>query len=233
MVTDNHKPLLKCGKCKQVSLSKQFNETKTSATYYCFCCNAKNIILKQDDEDYSVQEWLGFDYREYLASIISAINKDNFGMLQANNAMEVKAGKLSGEKIDILKDILKDNFIEGNNLSKIAADIERKIKPKDLFKMNDDGTIKLINGEPVIAISKEYRSAMIARSETTRMAAEGSINFYKEKGVEEVKWVSSFGMRTCPTCEELNGMVYEINDAPRPPVHSNCRCTIVAIQKEG
>jgi len=227
---------LKCGKCKHTQIPKQYlgKIFNNQDVFVCNCCNSKNVIKNNKEEkreDYTLREWLDFDYHEYLQFILTSISKDKFEMLKANTLLEIKAGKFNSEKIDTLKEVLKDNFREGNTLNQIAKDIEKKVKPKDLLKLNEDGTIKFVDGEAVIAIPKERRSMLIARSETTRMASEGSVSFYKDKGVEEIKWVASLGARTCPICEELNGQIYEINSAPRPPAHVNCRCSLVPIIK--
>lgn len=46
-----------------------------------------------------------------------------------------------------------------------------------------------------------------------------------------VQWRSTLDSRTCLTCAPLDGKVYALNKGPRPPIHVNCRCTIVGVLK--
>ena len=47
--------------------------------------------------------------------------------------------------------------------------------------------------------------------------------------VKEVRWVSTLDSRTSPQCRALDGKQYPIDKGPRPPIHPNCRSTIVPV----
>ena len=47
--------------------------------------------------------------------------------------------------------------------------------------------------------------------------------------VKAVKWVSTLDSRTSPQCRTLDGQQFPIDKGPRPPIHPNCRSTIVAV----
>lgn len=46
-----------------------------------------------------------------------------------------------------------------------------------------------------------------------------------------VKWVATLDSRTCAVCGSLDGKVYAVATARRPPAHFNCRCVMVPITK--
>ena len=86
------------------------------------------------------------------------------------------------------------------------------------------------DGQKVLVLSEEERSIAIARSEVTRVSANGVQDYYKEKGIKTYEWVASLGDRTCPICEGLNGKTFPIDGGPLPgDPHPNCRCTIIAV----
>ena len=119
------------------------------------------------------------------------------------------------------------------------------------------------NGEPLSALRddlvstvfNERRAQLIAMTETTRAAAEGTHIGYAESGVvtEEI-WLTANDERVCPYCNSLNEQVVSINGGSffdrlpdelreqleqraarnpnvrfaRPPAHPGCRCRIGA-----
>lgn len=76
------------------------------------------------------------------------------------------------------------------------------------------------------------RAAMIASTETTRAAAEGSITGYEQSGVVVGKsWSVANDERVCPVCGGLEGITVPLRAdfAPgiaNPPAHPSCRCWI-------
>lgn len=90
--------------------------------------------------------------------------------------------------------------------------------------------------EPIPAgrriISVAERAEMIARTETFRAHNLGVISECIEEGVEMVDVVGVYDTRTCANCQDaMMGSPYTINDliasGYMPPLHPNCRCTIV------
>lgn len=53
---------------------------------------------------------------------------------------------------------------------------------------------------------------------------------YKDVGVQKVKWVAEHDHRTCGVCDELDGAVFELKDAP-PKQHINCRCYLIPVKE--
>lgn len=176
-----------------------------------------------------ISEWLGFNYREYLAEILLAIKGEGFEDLKAKNKIEEDAGKFTEAQLISLKEVLDDGFRKGKNIKQITSDIDKKVKPKDLLKMTAGAIVLGIAGLPIILKSKNIRSLPIARSEITRVANIGAIEHYKKGGINNIRWVASFGPRTCPNCEALDGRIFSVDDIPPLPLHTMCRCTTIPV----
>lgn len=95
------------------------------------------------------------------------------------------------------------------------------------------------------------RTELVARSETTRAANAGAQFSYQEAGVQQKQWLAATD--ACPYCDDLDGTVVSTQanfldegtsffpdgassplqisygNVGYPPVHPNCRCTIVPV----
>jgi SPP1 gp7 family putative phage head morphogenesis protein len=177
-----------------------------------------------------IEEWLGFNYKKYLKNILKANSKEKFDFLAAKNAIEEKAGLLSTKQIESLREVLDDGFKNERSIREIANNIKNKVKPQDLLKI-ENGVIVSDAGIPIVVKGKESRDIAIARSEITRVANEGAVEHFKEGGVKKVRWIASYGRRTCPECEALNNQIFDIDKHPQIPLHTMCRCTLLPVQE--
>ena len=202
-------------------------ERKENYEYQKSCphCNEKY----EDIND--IQEWLGFSYAKYLGNIKQALTTYDFNNIKALNEMESKAGYLSDEQVEKLRSILDNGFSKGLSMKEMIKQVER-MKLPDLYKMNEEGNLKLgASGLPILAKSSEKRSEGLVRSEVTRIANLGAESYYKENGITKERWVASYGDRTCPDCEALNNQIFEIYNHPELPLHPNCRCILAPVSE--
>jgi HK97 family phage portal protein len=114
------------------------------------------------------------------------------------------------------------------------------------------------NGEPLSALIDDLqpafskkRARLIAQTETTRAASQGTYAGLKESGVVTgVKFKTANDEKVCPWCGSLDGKIISIDGgafydelSPElqsklkrrfdlPPVHPNCRCRISGLVKE-
>lgn len=188
-------------------------------------CNHHSEGLIKKSQDYQLKEWVGFNFTQYLAEIINFVNNDDFSNLAAQSQEDMALGKLTTPQVETLKQVLNEGFENNKTLREIGEEIQSRVSPGDLFRINQ-------NGDRVLQFGEEHRSKIIARSETTRAAANGGINHYAKKGVKEVSFVATFSDRTCPQCEELNGQIVSLSTARNViPVHVGCRCTWVPVDR--
>ena len=175
-----------------------------------------------------IQEWLGFNYKDYTKQIEKFIKGYSYEQIAATNAIEEAAGKLTRPQIIEFKKVLGTGFKNGESIDTIVKKVNQKVGFKDLLKM-EDGKIIYKNESPVLVRGAEHRAVAVVRSEVTRAANEGAMNHFKEGGITKIRWVSSIGARTCPQCESLNGEIYNIDEHPDIPLHPMCRCTVAPV----
>ena len=54
---------------------------------------------------------------------------------------------------------------------------------------------------------------------------------YEAAGVEKVVWLAELDNRTCGTCVDMDGEIFDIDKVPPKP-HINCRCTIYPYKED-
>lgn len=52
---------------------------------------------------------------------------------------------------------------------------------------------------------------------------------FKDLGVKKVQWVAEDDHKTCSVCNELDGKIFKLKEAP-PKQHYNCRCYLVPVK---
>lgn len=53
---------------------------------------------------------------------------------------------------------------------------------------------------------------------------------YEDTGVQKVMWVAEKDYKTCGDCNEMDGEVFALKDAP-PKLHHNCRCYYIPVRE--
>lgn len=57
-----------------------------------------------------------------------------------------------------------------------------------------------------------------------------AMKVYEDTGVKKVQWVAEDDHKTCGVCNELDGRIFKLKDAP-PKQHYGCRCYYIAINE--
>lgn len=61
------------------------------------------------------------------------------------------------------------------------------------------------------------------------MTNEGRMEAFRVAGVARVMWNAENDSKTCHTCRDRDGEVYDIDDVPDLPAHWHCRCYLTAV----
>ena len=116
-----------------------------------------------------------------------------------------------------LNKILVEKVFQGTSISKIIPQIE------EAFNV------------------KRNIAERIARTETSRVLNQASLNTYKQAGIGKVKWLDSTEAikgstikkaLVCKDCREVathNNGIYTIDEVPPIPLHPHCRCTVTPV----
>jgi len=189
---------------------------------------AKLELKRADSGEMSVQEYVNlkeveeFGYYDYLVNVLRRLRVDKFEDLAAKTALEVANGKFPENDITKLRNILKDGFRQNHPIKDIENNIRDNIDIKDIFK------------DEKITVKAELRPAMIARTETIRLANIGLVDTYVDEGIKKVRFLAALSERTCPICNNLNGQVFSIKELRigenQPPLHPRCRCSLLSVE---
>lgn len=182
-------------------------------------------------KDYSIQEFVGFNYNDYLSDVLSEVERDEFVSLLAKTNIELEAGLLTTPQITKMKEIFDEGFRDGLSMKKMSDRIAKEINLKDRLVLDKEGNLKLNKkGKPILSTKAKFRAMAITRSEVVRLSNNGALTNYKKHDVKEVRWVSTISERTCAFCESMYNTILPINEAVSMiPAHSMCRCTWVGI----
>lgn len=114
---------------------------------------------------------------------------------------------------------------------KLRDDVAHTLK-RELY----DGVLK---GESVpnlqsrvreVLSGTESRAETIARTEVINASAWGKVNQIRAAGGTRWQFYATEDERTCPICVELHTKIFPMSDLQhKPPVHPNCRCTILTV----
>ncbi len=189
----------------------------------------KDEFFDKEEElkkDYSIKEWLGWSYVDFKEEIGKAIERDDFSQVLGKTVPELAAGKLTETQIVALKQVLKDGISNDLTMKEISNNIRNKVKPRTLWKLDQDGKLVKKNGKNVLQLSAKFRPMMIARTSIVDVSNKGALVQYTKMGAEKVKWIAAVSERTCEICLGLDGTVYNIGEANVPPEHPMCRCLV-------
>lgn len=83
----------------------------------------------------------------------------------------------------------------------------------------------------------KHNAERIVRTELAHVLNEGAAERYEAAGI---KYYSLLAIRdsekTCGDCKELDGKIYKLSERKigvnYPPIHPNCRCSVIPILKE-
>lgn len=134
----------------------------------------------------------------------TAKDMEAMAILNANGLELCKS--LAADAKKKTKLIISESYLRGESISKISRRIRTEVAPLT-----------------------RQRADMIARTETIRAYNRAALNQYERYGVKKFVWIFAGGERSCPTCEEREGAIYEVGEVDEPPIHPNCRCTIYPV----
>jgi SPP1 gp7 family putative phage head morphogenesis protein len=135
---------------------------------------------------------------------------------------------------------------KANLLSKQAFGEVKSVAREMSNRMSRVITQGLLHGKSAAQVRRELgeevergakRTRLISRTELVKAHAEGQLHAFRRLGVRQlatqVEWVTAGDDDVCPQCEEMEGSVYDIDDADGMiPLHPNCRCAWVPVREK-
>lgn len=107
-------------------------------------------------------------------------------------------------------------------------------------------TAGIIRGDSIQKMSRQlkkdlnvlyYQAERLVRTETNYAMNQGHLKGYADSGVvEKYEFLAAIDSRTSKLCKNQNGKVYKLSDATvgvnYPPVHCNCRSTVIPVLED-
>jgi len=97
---------------------------------------------------------------------------------------------------------------------------------------NIRGTKALQYNDGILAATNRNAGAIV-RTAVQHVATQARMETLKENAdiVQAVEWVSTLDSKTTSQCRTLDKQRFKLTEGPRPPIHINCRSTVVAVTR--
>jgi SPP1 gp7 family putative phage head morphogenesis protein len=126
-----------------------------------------------------------------------------------------------------------DTRFTGNLTKRHTAMVKEQLVGGIMSGKSVNDMAKQINADTGNAI---WEAKRLVRTELTNASAQGQHRAFEDAGFTHYKFYAALDERTCPTCGELHGQVFRLDEAETgenfPPIHPNCRCTILPAEVE-
>jgi SPP1 gp7 family putative phage head morphogenesis protein len=187
---------------------------------------ARSQLNKADAPDLSnVQTAINYDWSNWKAGnrAASALLQPPKGLAQLLAQTNASIAGMDATTLDRLGTVLADSLNTGASVTATAQSIVR------------DGLASSLKVGLETVLQDAQRAMTISRTEISRALNVSCRENYVELGVEQYEWLA---LEPCDDCEENDGVVVTMGDAfpsgdTEPPVHPNCRCTILPVIDEG
>lgn len=112
---------------------------------------------------------------------------------------------------------------------KLGDELQQIIGQAVTMGQSHDKTARLIRERFDVSSSAATR---LIRTEVNYFENQAELEAYREMGVEEYQFVATIDIRTSEVCQGHDHKIYKVKDAKvginMPPLHPNCRSTVVA-----
>lgn len=97
---------------------------------------------------------------------------------------------------------------------------------------NIRGTKALKYNDGILATTNRNAGAIV-RTAVQHVATQARMETLKANSdvVQSVEWVSTLDSKTTAQCRTLDKRRFKLTEGPRPPIHINCRSTVVAVTR--
>ena len=160
--------------------------------------------------------------------MMAPIHLDRVGLLYTRTFSELKGITSAMDKQ--ISQVLAQGLIDGEGPRTLARRLVQTVSGKNR-------SLELVD-QLGRTMSAQRRATILARTETVRAHAQGTLQEYKNWGVVgvnvEAEFITAGDNRVCQQCANLEGTTFAIEDAWNIiPVHAQCRCAWIPKLIEG
>lgn len=150
--------------------------------------------------------------KPYIPKALKAFNMRD----EIQKQIELFAGSMLDTDIETMTDIIAEGLNAGSSIPAIRKEIQDKF----------------------VDFTKS-QAERITRTEVISTSNKAAVDAYRQSGVVEAKqWLTAMDDRVDGECEELNGKIVglegdfykaDFGSGEEPPLHPNCRCTVLPV----
>lgn len=139
---------------------------------------------------------------------------------------EALALGFDGDPRDLDKAWIEEFFDEYNLVTKYVFSSEMDRKQSRLFESLVASTAERMQSYKTAEnlLKRQIQQYAIELDDAVTKAA------FKDAGVKKVMWVAEDDHKTCGVCNDLDGEVFALEDAP-PKQHYHCRCFLIPVKE--
>lgn len=192
----------------------------------------------QDNIDVELKKLANIEQNVTKIRYVDTINEayyHNIYDIQKGTGLGFSFAQIDNRTINLM---LNGNWTNNANFSKRIWNNSEKLGNY----LRTNLTADTMTGKSIQKISKEladymnvglYNATRLVRTEVNHFANEAEMLAYKELDIERYRFIATLDKRTCKHCGELDNKVFNVKDKipgkNYPPIHSNDRCTTVAV----
>jgi len=194
-----------------------------------------------------------------LKRMLAATQKiSTAGMVKAENVLVDRLVNISKFEADWNKDLISKTVPIDIDMAMPSSEVLKNLvtmRPMDGKKlrtwmkgystavriaMTKQIKVGIATGESLPAIGARINKALnfkgkqaeyIARTAVSNVVHQAKEEVFKKNMdiIRKVQWISTLDDRTSMECIGYDGRIFDVGDGPRPPIHFNCRSTVIPI----
>ncbi|RRN80390.1 phage head morphogenesis protein [Pseudoxanthomonas sp. SGD-10] len=154
------------------------------------------------------------------AALRAAVTAAPLGLRGAGGGLLLEPFLRGWAEADIARvlGVVRRGYFEGRTTEQVVRDVI--------------GTKAARYQDGIVAVSRRT-ARTVAHTALQHTASVARMDWFKgnEDIITGYRWVSTLDGRTTETCRALDGRVFKVGEGPLPPLHPNCRSTIVPVTK--
>ena len=177
------------------------------------------------------------DENALQANFVDSYYRAGYDVSRGLGSTPISFGKLD---IQTINEVMSERFV-GENYS------DRIWQNTDLLasRLQKTLAVAIANGQGVQKTARcmrydydvnQYYAERLIRTESNHFHNEGELEAYKQMGFEYFQFLATLDSRTSEICAEMDGKKFKVSEGIPgnnvPPLHPNCRSTIVPYFKE-
>ena len=199
-----------------------------------------DVILRRVDSIIKREyEKLDREYVENISEIATSEYRTNVALIAAsvataNTSRKFKVTDNYKKKAIFSREQILNNKFFTVEFAKYKKELElsimKRVRASLITRRDFKVTAKLIYNDISLKTNLKYGQVKtISRTMMKSIQSDAVEKSLSDNNIQYVKYVSILDNRTTDACKDLSNKVFNIKDAPKLPLHYNCRATLIMV----